>query len=170
VMGQLRTDWAVEPLLSALKDPHEMVAKTAYAALRRIQPSAVNSPPPQTSRFKTRPLSAPPVDQTQPSRPTLPARPKELRPAAPPSVTQAAKDEAVAKPSDKQTEDNPKPIPAPTAGSLEHEVTRPSRPNLTELAPLAEAVANDPPRQTSTLPQTQPLDPEKDSDSTPLPG
>lgn len=36
VLGQLGADWAVEPLTAALHDSHEIVSRTAYAALQRI--------------------------------------------------------------------------------------------------------------------------------------
>ncbi len=36
ILGQLRAVWAVEPLAVALRDEHEMVRRTAYAALRNI--------------------------------------------------------------------------------------------------------------------------------------
>lgn len=36
ILGQLQAEWAVEPLTHALYDQHEMVARTARAALRRI--------------------------------------------------------------------------------------------------------------------------------------
>jgi HEAT repeat protein len=36
ILGQLRADWAVVPLGEALKDPQEIVARTARAALKRI--------------------------------------------------------------------------------------------------------------------------------------
>ncbi|MEO0561436.1 MAG: HEAT repeat domain-containing protein [Chloroflexota bacterium] len=36
ILGQLRADWAIDPLAEALLDDKEMVAKTAHAALRRI--------------------------------------------------------------------------------------------------------------------------------------
>ena len=36
ILGQLRADWAVEPLSKALEDEHEHVRRTAYAALRYI--------------------------------------------------------------------------------------------------------------------------------------
>lgn len=36
ILGQLRANWAVEPLAHALRDEHEIVRKTALAALKRI--------------------------------------------------------------------------------------------------------------------------------------
>lgn len=36
ILGQLKANWAVEPLARALTDPHEMVRKTALAALKHI--------------------------------------------------------------------------------------------------------------------------------------
>ena len=36
ILGQLRADWAVEPLSKALEDEHELVRRTSYAALRYI--------------------------------------------------------------------------------------------------------------------------------------
>ncbi len=36
ILGQLRANWAVEPLAQALRDEHELVRKTALAALKRI--------------------------------------------------------------------------------------------------------------------------------------
>jgi hypothetical protein len=36
VLGQLHADWAVHPLIAALRDEQEIVRRTAYAALKRI--------------------------------------------------------------------------------------------------------------------------------------
>lgn len=36
ILGQLRADWAVVPLGESLHDPHEVVSRTARAALKRI--------------------------------------------------------------------------------------------------------------------------------------
>lgn len=36
ILGQVRANWAVEPLSNALQDDHELVRRTAYAALRYI--------------------------------------------------------------------------------------------------------------------------------------
>lgn len=36
ILGQLRAEWAIEPLTRALEDPHRMVRRTARAALRHI--------------------------------------------------------------------------------------------------------------------------------------
>lgn len=36
ILGQLRADWAIEPLSKALRDDNELVRRTAYAALRYI--------------------------------------------------------------------------------------------------------------------------------------
>ncbi len=36
ILGQLRAEWAIEPLAKALFDDHELVRRTAYAALRHI--------------------------------------------------------------------------------------------------------------------------------------
>ena len=36
ILGQLRAQWAIEPLAKAMFDPNEVVRKTAYAALKRI--------------------------------------------------------------------------------------------------------------------------------------
>lgn len=36
ILGQLRAEWAVEPLAKAMFDKNELVRKTAYAALKRI--------------------------------------------------------------------------------------------------------------------------------------
>ncbi|MGB1285102.1 MAG: HEAT repeat domain-containing protein [Aggregatilineales bacterium] len=36
ILGQLRAEWAVEPLAKALGDPHTMVRRTSRAALKRI--------------------------------------------------------------------------------------------------------------------------------------
>jgi len=36
ILGQLRATWAVEPLAKAVRDPHPVVRRTAYAALKHI--------------------------------------------------------------------------------------------------------------------------------------
>lgn len=36
MLGQLRADWAVEPIARRLRDEHELVRRTAHAALKRI--------------------------------------------------------------------------------------------------------------------------------------
>jgi len=44
ILGQLRAEWAIEPLSRALLDDHEVIRKTAFAALRNIgTPAAYES-------------------------------------------------------------------------------------------------------------------------------
>ncbi|MBZ0284490.1 MAG: HEAT repeat domain-containing protein [Anaerolineae bacterium] len=73
VLGQLNADWAVEPLSVALRDTQEIVRRTAYAALKRI-----NTPEAQRA-------IAMPTAQTRPlgSTPNLPAHPVVESPIVP---------------------------------------------------------------------------------------
>jgi hypothetical protein len=49
VLGQLHADWAVSPLIAALRDEHDIVRRTAYAALKRIAtPEALRAIEPPT--------------------------------------------------------------------------------------------------------------------------
>jgi hypothetical protein len=49
VLGQLHADWAVSPLMAALRDDHDIVRRTAYAALKRIAtPEALRAIAPPT--------------------------------------------------------------------------------------------------------------------------
>lgn len=160
VMGQLRTDWAVEPLTAALKDPNEVVAKTAYAALKRIQtPLPATKPSPEestASKAKTRPLATPPgfpelspaeptaVDQTQPQPSTMLTRlqPEESAqwPASiatpPPSESDPAAS-AVEPPKQEQSSPPAAP-PAPPTPAENSVVT--STPETSTPAPISQPV------------------------------
>jgi len=76
ILGQLKAEWAVEPLTKALRDSHTTVRRTARAALQRINtPAAMNalhSRPDIKSAPSEKPRTKPPttnVDETVPSAP-----------------------------------------------------------------------------------------------------
>lgn len=77
ILGQLKAEWAVEPLTRALRDPHSTVRKTARAALQRIgTPEAIEAlhRRPSTAQRpaglrKARPLSTTNTQETIPSAP-----------------------------------------------------------------------------------------------------
>lgn len=84
ILGQLEADWAVEPLLKALRDPIEGVRRVAHAALERIAtpealaairlplPAADSTPatPPADLPEKLTPPETPPVaTSSTPQRP-----------------------------------------------------------------------------------------------------
>ncbi|MEO8606880.1 MAG: HEAT repeat domain-containing protein [Chloroflexota bacterium] len=78
VLGQLHADWAVSPLIGALRDTQEIVRRTAYAALKRIgTPQAMRAiEPPPTAAPQPKPLTP-----TQPL-PPAPELPKPVQPSA----------------------------------------------------------------------------------------
>jgi HEAT repeat protein len=94
VLGQLHADWAVQPLIDALRDEQEIVRRTAYAALKRIGTpealKAIEAPevvkPPTLAEAKAvtrpltpRPLPASPVDEVK-------SPPRPLTPQTPPAI------------------------------------------------------------------------------------
>jgi len=63
ILGQLRADWAIEPLSNALRDENETVRKTAFAALKHIgSPEALKA-------LQAAPKSLPPKPAPSPSAP-----------------------------------------------------------------------------------------------------
>jgi HEAT repeat protein len=54
ILGQLQADWAVEALSQALKDEHEVVRKTAFAALKHIGTPEAHNILKRAARSKTR--------------------------------------------------------------------------------------------------------------------
>ncbi len=79
ILGQLKAEWAVEPLSHALRDAHSTVRRTARAALQRIgTPEAVDA-------LHRRPSQTQPLDQPKPRpkpRPSSPNIPETI-PSAP---------------------------------------------------------------------------------------
>jgi hypothetical protein len=93
VLGQLHADWAVGPLIAALRDEQEIVRRTAYAALKRIgTPDAMRAiepptvVPPQPKLTPTQPLPPEPElpKPAESAAVTKPLTPKPEEPAAPP--------------------------------------------------------------------------------------
>lgn len=85
ILGQLKADWAVEPLAKALADQHDIVRRTAYAALKHINtPDALkalaNAPEPPVKLTKPKP-AAPPATSSQPPA----ASPDEATQPSPPA-------------------------------------------------------------------------------------
>lgn len=85
VLGQLGADWAVAPLAVALRDEYEIIRRTAYAALKRIdtpearraiEPPAVDSHKAQTRKLT--PKSTAELQRLKP--PTLPETPAQEMP------------------------------------------------------------------------------------------
>jgi HEAT repeat protein len=97
VLGQLHADWAVSPLIAALRDEQEIVRRTAYAALKRIgtpeamraiEPPTVVAPQPQPKQLTpTQPLPPmpEPLKAVEPATVTEPLSPKPTEP--PPQPT-----------------------------------------------------------------------------------
>jgi hypothetical protein len=69
VLGQLHADWAVRPLIAALRDEQEIVRRTAYAALKRIGT-------PEAMRAIEPPTIVPPRPKPTEPLPPLPELPK----------------------------------------------------------------------------------------------
>ena len=84
VLGQLRADWAVQPLIDRLQDSNDVVRRTCRAALKRIgTPEALAA-----ARGDTRPLQAPmppppPASQLPATKPLTSAHTDETRPRPP---------------------------------------------------------------------------------------
>ncbi len=94
VLGQLHADWAVEALAGALRDPQEIVRRTAYAALRRIDTpesrramepptTAQPDPKPKGTALLTEPKKPYVRTPTQPLPPPPPRPPETQQPASP---------------------------------------------------------------------------------------
>lgn len=102
VLGQLGADWAVAPLAAALRDEHEIIRRTAYAALKRIDtpesrrmiepPTPADSHKAPTRRLTPKTTAelqafAPPAPEAQPAvAAPVPPVDSALPPAAPPPV------------------------------------------------------------------------------------
>lgn len=92
ILGQLNADWAVEPLLKALRDPIEGVRRVAQAALERIGTpealAAIRLPLPDADSTPALPPADLPEKPTQtgilPNTPTTPAQRPLPRPKAEP--------------------------------------------------------------------------------------
>lgn len=100
VLGQFDADWAVEPLSQALKDPNDLIQRTAQAALKRIgTPEAlialaatVIPEPPAASPAPAKPAAEPPATSVPAAAPpaATPAKPAAEAPLPPPSTPAAA--------------------------------------------------------------------------------
>ncbi|MCU0512464.1 MAG: HEAT repeat domain-containing protein [Anaerolineae bacterium] len=79
ILGQLKAAWAVQPLATALRDPHPMVKKTALAALKHINtPDArriLNRVLAQLSGAKPAAAAPPPAAAAPPAAPASPPLP-----------------------------------------------------------------------------------------------
>lgn len=161
VLGQLHADWAVGPLSAALKDEHEIVRRTALAALKRIdtpeaqqvverltaetQPSAASpslSDDSVARQVMTVPVVSPSVGTTPTTTTAQPAEPSVSPSANGASKPPATASEATGVP------------PQPSIGAATLPTPPPSSP--AESAPPAAQ----PPRasvQTVTLPKTAQL-------------
>jgi hypothetical protein len=82
ILGQTRAAWAIEPLVNALKDEHELVRRTAHAALIRIGTSEALAA-----------LKAAGLSTTGLKWETLPASPTAEIDAAQPAATPSAEPE-----------------------------------------------------------------------------
>jgi hypothetical protein len=133
VLGQLHADWASLPLGEALKDEHEIVRRTALAALKRFDT-------PEAQGIIERMLPQMPPVVPAPAQPAAPAAP-----ASAPSVDSTAKPPAQP------------PQPATTASSAPTVVNTPAQPPAptTPAAPPAVTV--------STASSDQPTEPQSPS-------
>jgi HEAT repeat protein len=92
VLGQLRADWAIDPLSMALHDTNERVRVTARAALERIgTPEALAVFERSSKDMLEVPVAAPPEDETIPTqavdlRQEPPIAEDDTQPSIPPSV------------------------------------------------------------------------------------
>ncbi|MDX1991674.1 MAG: HEAT repeat domain-containing protein [bacterium] len=91
ILGQLRADWAIEPLSKALRDENENVRKTAFAALKHIgSPDALKAMQ-SAAKLQPRPSGAsgsapqPQSGLLSRTRGAEPQPEQSLEPAAPPS-------------------------------------------------------------------------------------
>ena len=169
VLGQLHADWAVSPLIAALRDEQEIVRRTAYAALKRIatpeamraiEPPTVVAPQPQPKLTPTQPLPpAPeppkPVEPAAVNKPLPPAPepPKQvvapqpqpnLTPTQPlsPAPPKPVEPAAVSEPlSPKPAESAPTPQP-PSLPELEHQQTDGKTPPELEPVPQGSPAPN----------------------------
>jgi len=86
VLGQLHADWAVSPLIAALRDEHEIVRRTAYAALKRIAtPEALRAIEPPTLIVAPTPTPSTPAE-SKPSESDLETKPSSPLADAPQGV------------------------------------------------------------------------------------
>lgn len=109
ILGQLKAEWAIEPLGKALGDPHPTVRKTALAALKYIgTPEARKTlaryatgllPRPQTSPLP----SSPPQSDAPKSRLLDKSAPKDPSASLPKGLEVKKASEPKAKPSDDST-------------------------------------------------------------------
>jgi hypothetical protein len=121
VLGQLHADWAVSPLIAALRDEQEIVRRTAYAALKRIGT-------PQAMRA----IEPPTVVAPQPKPPTPTAKLPPMPEPEPPKTTEQS---AVTKPlSAKPAETQP--VPESPASLLDLEHPKPDGTGIPVLEPL----------------------------------
>jgi HEAT repeat protein len=78
ILGQLKAEWAVEPLSKALSDPHTTVRRTARAALQRIGTSeAMEIIRRRSSNLPKSASEAPPSRSTTSSQETIPSAPRD---------------------------------------------------------------------------------------------
>lgn len=138
VLGQLHADWAVSPLIAALRDNQEIVRRTAYAALKRIgTPEAMRA-------------IEPPKVAVPPKPPTPTAK---LPPMPQPEQPNTTEHSAVTKPlSSKPEATQPEPALLPSLLDLEHPKVDDAVPPSLELVP-----------QTSAIPDTLPPHDEEDT-------
>lgn len=93
ILGQLRSNWAVEPLAAALRDESEIVRKTALAALRRIAtPEALKVVRVHDPAIIENSVPAPPEQRSASLAPTKPLNPKTAEEAEAARRLQRSKD------------------------------------------------------------------------------
>ncbi len=88
VLGQLGADWAVAPLAAALRDEHEIIRRTAYAALKRIDtPESrrmIEPPTPDSHKAPTRRLTPKTTAELKAFAPSAPEAQPEMAAPMPP--------------------------------------------------------------------------------------
>lgn len=85
ILGQIQADWAVEPLMKAVRDPIEAVRRVARSALERIGTpealAAIRLPlPAADTQLDRPPVSVAPAPPVVPVPPVEPARPQPTPP------------------------------------------------------------------------------------------
>lgn len=100
ILGKVRADWAVTPLVKALDDENDIVRKTARAALRHI-----NSPEARAALGITEPTSSHKTDTlSRPPKPVPPPAESVSTPSTPAPPNPAIVEPSVAAPADTPTQ------------------------------------------------------------------
>lgn len=164
ILGQLKADWAVEPLGRAVLDPHELVRRTARAALKHIgTPDALNTLDQAAKQRASARPQKPLARQAKPSNETPDSTTAAAAPAASTDVDDAddddAKDETLPSPPRM-----PKPVAAESDATADVSESDGDSPEIElseeELKNISWPKREKPDKPPPTLAPTKRLDPE----------